>query len=278
MLARPSLDDPMGDVRNGDVAILVDRVSHAYAQRTQVVRVLDAISLVIHRGAFVALVGPSGCGKTTLLDILSGLVSFQSGRVMVAGKLPQAGRRDTARMFARDALLPWLSAYYNVDFAAHTRRHQGGDGREPILAILRDVGLEGFEETYPRQLSQGMRQRVALARTFSLQSEHLFLDEPFGALDAQTKLVLQDKLLSLWERFRSTVVLVTHDLAEAVALSDRVVVMSARPGRIVADVAIDLPRPRSVRALQSRREYHVIYGRLWQELERAAGASNGNAA
>lgn len=268
----------MGDVRDGDVAILVDRVSHAYAQRTQVVRVLDAISLVIHRGAFVALVGPSGCGKTTLLDILSGLVSLQSGRVMVAGKLPQAGRRDTARMFARDALLPWLSAYYNVDFAARTRRRQGEDGREPILAILRDVGLEGFEETYPRQLSQGMRQRVALARTFSLQSEHLFLDEPFGALDAQTKLVLQDKLLSLWERFRSTVVLVTHDLAEAVALSDRVVVMSARPGRIVADVAIDLPRPRSVRALQSRREYHDIYGRLWQELERAAGASNGNAA
>jgi NitT/TauT family transport system ATP-binding protein len=197
---------------------------------------------------------------------------------MVAGKPPQAGRRDTARMFARDALLPWLSAYYNVNFAARTRRHQGEDGREPILAILRDVGLEGFEETYPRQLSQGMRQRVALARTFSLQSEHLFLDEPFGALDAQTKLVLQDKLLGLWERFRSTVVLVTHDLAEAVALSDRVVVMSARPGRIVADVTIDLPRPRSVRALQSRREYHDIYGRLWQELERAAGVSNGNAA
>ena len=257
---------------------MVDRVSHSYAQPTQVVRVLDAISLVIRRGAFVALIGPSGCGKTTLLDILSGLLSLQSGRVMVAGKPPRAGRRDTARMFARDALLPWLSAYRNVDFAARTRRLQRDDDREPILAILRDVGLEGFEETYPRQLSQGMRQRVALARTFSLQSEHLFLDEPFGALDAQTKLVLQDKLLGLWERFRSTVVLVTHDLAEAVALSDRVIVMSARPGRIVADVTIDLPRPRSVRALQSRREYHDIYARLWQELERAAGASNGNAA
>jgi NitT/TauT family transport system ATP-binding protein len=181
-------------------------------------------------------------------------------------------------MFARDALLPWLSAYRNVDFAARTRRGHGDDGRGSILALLKDVGLEGFEQTYPRQLSQGMRQRVALARTFSLQSEHLFLDEPFGALDAQTKLLLQDKLLSLWERFRSTVVLVTHDLAEAVALSDRVVVMSARPGRIVADVAIDLPRPRSVRALQSLREYHEIYARLWQELEWAAGGSDVGAA
>ncbi|HVO91156.1 MAG TPA: ABC transporter ATP-binding protein [Casimicrobiaceae bacterium] len=269
----------MADARDADVAILVERVSHVYAQRARRVRVLDGISLAIRRGEFVALVGPSGCGKTTLLDILSGLVPLQAGRAALAGKPPQAGRRDTARMFARDALLPWLSAYRNVEFAARTRRDRGEDGRERIYALLRDVGLEGFEETYPRQLSQGMRQRVALARTFSLQSEHIFLDEPFGALDAQTKLVLQDKLLSLWDRFRSAVVLVTHDLAEAVALSDRVIVMSARPGRIVADVAIDLPRPRSVRALQSLREYHEIYARLWQELERAAaGAANDNAA
>jgi NitT/TauT family transport system ATP-binding protein len=268
----------MEQVRNPEAAILVERVSHVYTQHARSVRVLDGISLAIRRGEFVSLVGPSGCGKTTLLDILSGLVPLQSGRVALAGNPPQAGRRDTARMFARDALLPWLSAYRNVDFAARTRRERGEDGRGAMLTLLRDVGLEGFEDTYPRQLSQGMRQRVALARTFSLQSELLFLDEPFGALDAQTKLVLQDKLLNLWERFRSTVVLVTHDLAEAVALSDRVVVMSARPGRIVADVAIDLPRPRSVRALQSLRQYHDIYARLWQELESAAGASNDNAA
>ncbi|HEX8013042.1 MAG TPA: ABC transporter ATP-binding protein [Casimicrobiaceae bacterium] len=267
----------MADVSTVEVAVLVEAVSHMYAQRARVVRVLDGISLAIRRGEFVALVGPSGCGKTTLLDILSGLVPLQSGRALLAGTPPKPGRRDTARMFARDALLPWLGAYRNVDFAARTRRERGNDGGPAIRALLRDVGLEGFEEAYPRQLSQGMRQRVALARTFSPQSEHIFLDEPFGALDAQTKLVLQDKLLSLWERFRSTVVLVTHDLAEAVALSDRVIVMSARPGRIVADVAIDLPRPRSVRALQSLREYHDIYAHLWQELESAAGTPSDNA-
>ncbi|HJU24299.1 MAG TPA: ATP-binding cassette domain-containing protein, partial [Casimicrobiaceae bacterium] len=187
--------------------ILVENVTHVYVQHTRDVRVLDELSLAIDQGQFVALVGPSGCGKTTLLDILSGLVPLQSGNALVAGRAPQAGRSDTARMFARDALLPWLSAYRNVEFAARTRR-AGGERREAILALLADVGLAGFEHAYPRQLSQGMRQRVALARTFSLQSEYVFLDEPFGALDAQTKLLLQDKLLALWERFRSTVVLV----------------------------------------------------------------------
>lgn len=252
--------------------ILIDGVSHVYRQRGRDLLVLNRISLEIGRGQFVALVGPSGCGKTTVLDLLSGLTPLQDGKVLVAGTPPVAGRADTARMFARDALLPWLTAYANVDFAASTREAARASGSGLIMSLLQAVGLEGFEHAFPRQLSQGMRQRVALARTFSLESEHIFLDEPFGALDAQTKLVLQDKLLDLWERFRSTVVLVSHDLAEAVALADRVIVMSARPGRIVADVAIDLPRPRSVRALQSVRAYHEIYARVWQELERAAGA------
>jgi NitT/TauT family transport system ATP-binding protein len=251
--------------------VAVDAVTHVFRQGTRELKVLDRVSLTIGRGEFVSLVGPSGCGKTTLLDLMSGLVAQQGGEIEIAGTAPKAGRKDTARMFARDALLPWRSAYDNIDFAAATREADPAVRRPRILALLRDVGLEGFERAYPRQLSQGMRQRVALARTFSLESEHIFLDEPFGALDAQTKLVLQDKLLALWERHHSTVVLVTHDLAEAVALSDRVIVMSPRPGRIVADLAIDLPRPRSVRGLQSSREYHEIYARLWRELEAGTG-------
>jgi NitT/TauT family transport system ATP-binding protein len=172
-------------------------------------------------------------------------------------------------MFARDALLPWRTAYGNIDFAVATRQPDAQRRDTLIRSLLADVGLAGFEQAYPRQLSQGMRQRVALARTFSLESAHIFLDEPFGALDAQTKLLLQDQLLKLWERVHSTVVLVSHDLAEAVALSDRVIVMSARPGRIIADVPITLPRPRSASKMQAMREFHELCAQLWRELERA---------
>lgn len=257
----------------GQGGILLDGVTHSYPAEQGRLLVLDRISLAIAPGEFVALVGPSGCGKTTIPDLASGLVPLQEGRVEVGGRPPAAGRPDTARMFARDALLPWRTAYANVDFASETRQRDAGKRDFLIRALLRDVGLEGFEQAYPRQLSQGMRQRVALARTFSLESAYLFLDEPFGALDAQTKLVLQDKLLALWERVRSTVILVSHDLAEAVALSDRVVVMSTRPGRIVADVRIDLPRPRSASKLQAMREFHDLYAELWRKLEQAAGVA-----
>jgi NitT/TauT family transport system ATP-binding protein len=251
--------------------IVFDGVHHAYGSAAGRLVILDGISLSLEEGQFVALIGPSGCGKTTILDIMSGLLRHQEGRVLVGAQPPAEGRPDTARMFARDALLPWRTAFSNIDFALSTRRADADRGKL-IRSLLKDVGLEGFEQAYPRQLSQGMRQRVALARTFSLEADYLFLDEPFGALDAQTKLMLQDKLLDLWERARSTVVLVTHDLAEAIALADRVVVMSARPGRIIADMMIDLPRPRSVRALQRMRVYHDLYAKLWNQLEEAVAA------
>jgi NitT/TauT family transport system ATP-binding protein len=258
----------------GTGGIQIEDVIHSYRGTGKNLPVLDRISLSIRRGEFVALVGPSGCGKTTLLDILSGLVDLQRGHVTVGSMPPAVGRSDTARMFARDALLPWRTAYANVDFAMATRNADRERRRVVIHELLDDVGLKGFENAFPRQLSQGMRQRVALARTFSLESEFVFLDEPFGALDAQTKLVLQDKLLRLWEKMKCTVVLVSHDLAEAVALADRVVVMSARPGRIAADIAIDLPRPRSVSALQGMSDYHELYARLWRELERATAPAS----
>lgn len=248
--------------------ISIDRVSHSYGASDDPLVILDGISLTIEPRQFIALVGPSGCGKTTLLDIMSGLKPLQSGTVLVGGVSPAEARDNSARMFARDALLPWRTAYSNIDFALSARRRQV-DRKPFIEGLLRDVGLEGFGAAYPNQLSQGMRQRVALARTFALESSFVFLDEPFGALDAQTKLVLQDQLLALWERTRSTVVLVTHDLGEAIALADRVIVMTARPGRILTDVSIKLPRPRSVSALQTTRAYHDLYAQLWNDLERA---------
>lgn len=247
--------------------IKVHQVSHVYGGGDRVVQALKEVNLDIEVGSFVSLVGASGCGKTTLLDIMCGLTEGQQGTVTVGGLPPKAGRPDTARMFARDALLPWLTAEQNVDYALKTRIADVAARRRRIAALLSAVGLGDFAHAYPRQLSQGMRQRVALVRTFSLHSEFVFLDEPFGALDALTKITLQEELIRLWSETKSTVVLVTHDLSEAAALSDRVVVMSPRPGRIVADVRIDIPRPRRVRDLHANPEFHEIVADLWARLE-----------
>ena len=228
---------------------------------------VDDVSIDIAEGEFVSIVGPSGCGKTTILNLLTGLVPLEAGEISILGKRPFAGNPDVAYMLARDSLLPWRSTLGNASYGLEVR----GVAREPREAKAREllarVGLKDFEHHWPKQLSHGMRQRAALARTFCLDSPVLLMDEPFGALDAQTKLQLEDLLLELWNAERRTVVFITHDLAEAVALSDRVVVMSARPGRIVQQMKVGLPRPRSVRALQKSHEFHDIYSNLWEALE-----------
>ena len=228
---------------------------------------VDDVSIDIAEGEFVSIVGPSGCGKTTILNLLTGLVPLEAGEISILGKRPFAGNPDVAYMLARDSLLPWRSTLGNASYGLEVR----GMAREPREAKAREllarVGLKDFEHHWPKQLSHGMRQRAALARTFCLDSPVLLMDEPFGALDAQTKLQLEDLLLELWNAERRTVVFITHDLAEAVALSDRVVVMSARPGRIVQQMKVGLPRPRSVRALQKSHEFHDIYSNLWEALE-----------
>ncbi len=251
-----------------DAVIVVEGVEHVFGGA---VRAIARISLGIAPGEFVSVVGPSGCGKTTILNLIAGLIEAQSGRVLVAGAPPKAGRHDVAYMLARDSLYPWLTAQRNAELGNELRRMPGSERAERARRLLETVGLRGFERAYPKHLSQGMRQRVALARTFAMPSQVLLMDEPFGALDAQTKLQLEDVLLGLWQSERRTVLFVTHDLAEAVVLSDRVVVMSARPGRIVADIAIDLPRPRSVRALQKDPRFHEIYSEVWARLEEALG-------
>ena len=260
-------------------SIEIDHVNHRFGATT--VAVSDA-NMTIADGEFVSIVGPSGCGKTTLLNLLAGLLEVQDGRVSVAGAPPKAGRHDVAYMLARDCLFPWRSAIDNVMLGGEFRGVPTDRRRERARALLARVGLAGFEDHYPKALSHGMRQRVALARTFSLESPILLMDEPFGALDAQTKMQLEDVLLDLWSAERRTVLFITHDLAEAVMLSDRVVVMSARPGRILADIRIKLPRPRSVRALQKDPAFHAIYAEVWGWLEQALGpaadkgdASNG---
>jgi len=230
---------------------------------------IDDVSLRVGAGEFVSVVGPSGCGKTTLLNFAAGLLppGVTRGELLVGGKPPVMGNRNIAYMLARDALCPWRTTLENAELGCEIRGLSPEVRRARALELIEKVGLKGFEVTYPKALSQGMRQRVALARTFALDSPILLMDEPFGALDAQTKLQLEDVLLSLWQRERRTVLFITHDLSEAVLMSDRVIVMSARPGRIIADVPIALARPRSVRALQKDPAYHELYAEVWAKLE-----------
>jgi NitT/TauT family transport system ATP-binding protein len=234
---------------------------------------IDDFSLAIGTGEFVSIVGPSGCGKTTVLNLLTGLLPLEQGHIEILGKRPVAGNLDIAYMLARDSLLPWRTTLGNAVYGAEIREIEKSKRNARALELLHQVGLAGFENHYPKALSHGMRQRCALARTFALDSPVMLMDEPFGALDAQTKLQLEDLLLELWQTERRTVVFITHDLSEAVALSDRVIVMSARPGRILADITINLPRPRSVRSLQKDPAFHKIYSQVWTELERGIAES-----
>lgn len=258
------------------LTIGVEDVSHEFEIEGRRLPVLTNVTLEVAEGEFLAIVGPSGCGKSTLLNIISGLFPPTSGRVMVDGAPVDGIRPQIGYMFARDALLPWRSAAGNVEFGLELR----GVPRDVREAKARDllhlVGLRGFEGSYPAQLSQGMRQRVSLARTLATDPHILLMDEPFGALDAQTKLVLEEEFLGIWERDRKTVVFVTHDLFEAIAMADRVAVFSVRPARVKAVVAIDLPRPRSVTVGRFGARFQELYARLWDELRyevaRQAGA------
>jgi NitT/TauT family transport system ATP-binding protein len=213
-------------------------------------------------------VGPSGCGKTTILNLLAGIVQpIGSGTIHINGESPEIGSSDVAYMLARDSLLPWRTALGNAGFGLEARGKDKNYCNKKATYMLAEVGLKDFANAYPKELSHGMRQRVALARTFALDAQLLLMDEPFGALDAQTKLQLEDLLLVLCHQYQHTVVFVTHDLAEAVALSDRVLVMSSRPGKIIADIDINLPRPRSIRELQKSEKFHELYSILWTYLE-----------
>lgn len=265
-LARARSTTPAGAPAS-EVAIDVDHLSHRFARPGGGdVHVLEDVSLTVRRGQFVAVVGPSGCGKTTLLNILSGLERAQQGRVVIGGHSPAAGSPDIGYLFARDALLPWRTVRDNAALAMELRGVPKRERLERATALLREVGLESFADSYPAQLSQGMRQRVAIARTLGPEPDIVLLDEPFSALDAQTKLLLQDTFTALWAQLNSTVVLITHDLSEAIGLADLVVLFSRSPGGIKRVFEIDLPRPRSMVSLQGDRDFHQLYEQLWSDL------------
>lgn len=253
-------------------AVSLERFSVSYAEMAA----LEDIDLTVRPGEFVSLVGPSGCGKTTLLNVLAGLPSGRiAGTVRLMGEVPRMGSPRVAYMLARDSLLPWRSALGNAAFGLELRGAGRREREHRAAELLWKVGLGEQRHLLPKALSQGMRQRVALARTFAVDAPVLLMDEPFGALDAQTKIALQDLLLDLAQNERRAVVFVTHDLAEAVSLADRVIVFSPRPGRIIAEVAVDLDRPRTAGALHRSPSFHALYMRVWGHLEAGVAGRHG---
>jgi NitT/TauT family transport system ATP-binding protein len=233
-------------------------------------KALSGVELKVGQGEFVALIGASGCGKTTLLNVIAGLVPASGGTVTVKDRAPAAGRDDICYVLASDALLPWRTVAANVEYGLEL----SGIGREErarrASVYIERVGLHAYRDFYPAKLSQGMRQRVSLARAFAVGRSIYLMDEPFSALDSQTKLMLHDQLLGLWENSRATVVFVTHDIGEAITLADRVLVMSKQGTGVVDEIRVGLARPRSAEALQADSHYHDLYRRTWTSLKASA--------
>ena len=248
-------------------AIRLGRVGKTYMAGQQSVAALDGIDMTIAEGEFVAVLGPSGCGKSTLLNLLAGFEAPSQGQVTVFGRAVTAPGPGRAVVFQEPALFPWLSVWDNVVFAPVLAGKRPADYADAARAFIADVGLQGFERHLPDQLSGGMKQRVGIARALLMRPEVLLMDEPFGALDAQTRLQMQELLLRLWEQYRKTILFITHDIDEAILLADTVYVMSARPGRMQARLPVDLPRPRSLDLLTGsafnalkRDIFHLIRG------------------
>lgn len=247
-------------------AVELSGVSHVFIQNNKTVPVLDQVDLTVHEGEFVSVVGPSGCGKTTILGLVAGLMRPSMGTVRVDGAPPKGANNRVGYMMARDALLPWKTTIENVELGLRVRGVEPMRRRALANEWIVRVGLAGFEHARASELSQGMRQRVALARTLCLTPTCILMDEPFAALDAQTRILLQEQFIGLWERHRASVIFVTHDLAEAILMSDRVVLMSNRPARVVLSRDVRLPRPRRLADLTGEPAYLQLYKELWEGL------------
>ena len=247
--------------------ITLDRVTRTFETPTGEFTAVRDVSFRVDAGRFVSLVGPPGCGKTTLLGLIAGLVPTTDGRIVI-GDRPVTGAvpPDIGYLFQRDALLPWKTALQNVALPLTIRGTPAAETRARATEWLRRVGLAGFGGYYPHQLSGGMRKRVSLATTLIYGPTVLLMDEPFSALDVQTRNLMENELLDLWAETRNTVLFVTHDLEEAIALSDEVIVLTAGPGRIKASYPIPLARPRNVVEIRFREEFTRLYEQIWKDL------------
>jgi len=258
-----------------DPRIRIESVTHYFedpdGNHTAASKAVNDVSLSIAPGEFVSIIGPSGCGKTTLLNLLAGFIEPTQGELSIDDTKVSGVQSDrVAFMFARDNLLPWRTTLANVMFPLEVGRAgsrlNSSARKDRAQSLLDRVGLGGAEHKYPSELSHGMRQRVSLARTLADNRDIILMDEPFGALDAQTRVLVQGEFAQIWEQDRPTVLMVTHDLTEAITLSDRIVVMTHRPAAIKAIYEVSIPRPRDVLDLPSLPAFHELYAKLWADL------------
>jgi len=249
------------------VKLSVRGISHVYASPSGAATVsLQSVDLNIRDQEFVAIVGPSGCGKSTLLNIMSGLIRPSAGGVFLDGDRLSGVTQRIGYMSQADTLMPWRNTLENVELSLEIRGMPKAERRERARHLIHKAGLSGFEKSYPHELSGGMKKRVVIIRILAADSEVLFMDEPFGALDVFTKEMLQDEILKVWQETKKTIVFVTHDLAEAITLSDRVVLLTARPSTVKNEYDIPIPRPRSALETRFQPEFVALQKLIWNDL------------
>ncbi|MGV6876718.1 ABC transporter ATP-binding protein [Pseudochelatococcus sp. B33] len=253
----------MSDTASGhaDTILEISRLNKRYGN----FHAVSDVSLSIRRGEFFMIVGPSGCGKSTLIRMLAGLEKQSSGRIQV-NRQANSGRPENAMVFQGDSVFPWMTVWENAAFGLKMRNRPEAEIRDVVGHFLAKTGLTRFANAYPHQLSGGMRQRVSVARAFANDPDILLMDEPFSALDAQNKFLLQEELLRIWEETRKTVIFITHSVDEAVMLGDRIMIMTANPGTKKEIVNVDLPRPRDLMELQMNPEYGTLVHDIWSSL------------
>ncbi|MFW5555658.1 MAG: ABC transporter ATP-binding protein [Roseburia inulinivorans] len=249
----------------GDNKLKIENVYKEYDTSKGKMVALNGANLDIAENEFICVVGPSGCGKSTLLNIIAGLLEPTSGTVYLDGKPIEGTGVERGVVFQQYALFPWRTVLKNVMFGPEMKKMPKDQAEEIARKYIKAVGLEGFENSYPKELSGGMKQRVAIARAYAANPEVLLMDEPFGALDAQTRVQLQTELLNTWEKEKKTCFFITHDVDEAIILAQRVVIMSARPGRIKKIVNIDIPYPRT-QETKSDPRFLELKAEIWNEV------------
>jgi NitT/TauT family transport system ATP-binding protein len=250
------------------VRIAVRNLRKTYGLGGRAVHAVESVGFDIVEGEFVALIGPSGCGKSTILNMVAGLLPISGGEIAIDGARVEAGRPNSkvGYVFQRDTVYPWRTVARNIGYGLELAGVPRAERERRVAKMIEGAGLSGFGDAFPLALSGGMRQRVALMRTLITQPEILLMDEPFGALDTHTKLEMHKILLEIWEREQQTVLFVTHDLGEALTLSDRIVVLSARPGRVKEIFDVTLPRPRDAVALRESPDFAAAFSRIWHSL------------